>query len=258
MAFRIALFDMDGTLLDTLRDLAQAINTSLTSCGYTDANCTPQEAAQYFGSGARAAFMRVLAKRQGVDTAQLLQIKQSSQPDDLLIDMDAVEKLNREFERYYTRHSNDYSRPYPGIIDMLQTLTERQVQCAIVSNKIDSEVKRLAAHYFGDYVQAAFGLTSSVAPKPAPDLVHAALEALSSDGVLSSSDGTTSNPANQAISLDDIVYIGDTEIDLLCARNAGIACISVDWGFRSKDSLLQQRASCIVSNVQQLTDAILS
>ncbi len=118
--------------------------------------------------------------------------------------------------------------PFAGITELLTTLREQGYQLAVVSNKFDAAVKALCLDYFGDLIEVAIGETATVAKKPAPDTVLTAMRQLN-------------------VSPEDCIYVGDSDVDIETAKNSGIPCISVTWGFRDKAFLLAHGASCIVN-----------
>lgn len=152
---KAVIFDLDGTLLDTLVDLANAVNAAL------EENSMPvrtlEEIRQFVGNGARNLLMK-------------------SVPGGL--ENPAFEKTLGDFRAYYAAHCKDFTSPYAGILELLAELKQQELKMAIVSNKPDSAVKELAKEFFGDYIVVAIGDKEGVARKPAPDTVYHALEEL--------------------------------------------------------------------------------
>ncbi len=183
------LFDLDGTLLDTLEDLLDATNYALAAYGYPGR--TLPELRRFVGNGAEN------------------QIRLSL-PDD---NKEDLSKVLATYKPYYTDHCQIKTKPYDGILPALKVLGEKY-PIAIVSNKPDSAVKALSADYFpGIY---ALGETPDCPRKPAADMVFKAME---------------------AIGADRCVYVGDSEVDVLTARNAGVPCVCVLWGFRDREDM---------------------
>ena len=141
------------------------------------------------------------------------------------------------FKKHYSQTMKEKTRPYDGIIDMLRTLNRSGIVCAVVSNKFDSAVKELCKRYFGDLITIAAGECEDVRKKPCPDGVLKIINQLGCGG--------------------DCVYVGDSEVDIQTAKNAGLKCISVSWGYKDKDFLIQNGAQLIVGSVEELTKAIL-
>lgn len=152
---RAVIFDLDGTLLDTLTDLAAAVNAALENNNMPIRSL--EEIRQFVGNGARNLLIR-------------------SVPDGL--ENPAFEKTLADFRTYYAAHCKDFTRPYEGIMELLADLKRRNVKMAIVSNKPDSAVKELTKEFFGDYITVAIGDREGVERKPAPDTVFKALEEL--------------------------------------------------------------------------------
>ena len=195
------LWDLDGTLLDTLDDLANAVNFSLDQFGYP--RRTREEIRRFVGGGAKRLILQAVPE--GADT----------QP---------VQKC---FWNYYTEHCQDETRPYPGIMDVLEML--KHYPMAVVSNKPDPAVKALCAHHFpGLY---ALGERPERPRKPAPDMV---LKAMADIGV------------------EKCVYVGDSEVDVLTARNVGMPCLSVLWGFRDRQEIEAEGGRIFCENVSEL------
>ena len=176
------LFDLDGTLLNTLEDLADGTNHALASFGYP--RRTLEEVRRFVGNG--AANLIAQAVPAGRDPAPVL----------------------KAFQAYYPTHCRIKTSPYPGIPEALAEL-RKKYPIAIVSNKPDAAVKPLCAHYFPGIF--ALGETAGCPRKPDPAMVRKAME---------------------AIGVTDCVYVGDSEVDVLTAKNAGVPCVSVLWGFR--------------------------
>lgn len=182
------LFDLDGTLLDTLADLTDATNYALRSLGYPER--TIAEVRSFVGNGAG----RLMAK---------------AVPEDA----DSAPAL-AAFQKYYADHCRIKTRAYPGIMEALEKVRQ-EYPVAIVSNKPDGAVKILCQQYFpGIYAQ---GETADIPRKPAPNMVKAAMA---------------------AIGVDTCIYVGDSEVDVLTAKNAGVPCLSVLWGFRDKAEII--------------------
>lgn len=139
------------------------------------------------------------------------------------------------FRRHYLKHNLDHTRPYDGVEAMLHELKRRGKGLAIVSNKFDAATKELVAHFFADTVSVAIGEKENVRKKPAPDTVIEALRELGA-------------------SKDGAVYIGDSDVDIETARNSGLPCISVLWGFRDRDFLIEHGATQLVSKPEEITD----
>ena len=189
------LFDLDGTLLNTLDDLADATNAALAHFGCPGR--TTDEVRQFVGNGAE----------------RLIRLALPGNADD-----PAVSDVLAYFKDYYAAHSQVKTRPYDGIPEaLIEVQTEFPV--AIVSNKPDNAVKILCSQYFGNVF--ALGESSACPRKPAPDMVHKAME---------------------AIGADRCIYVGDSEVDVLTAKNAGVPCLSVLWGFRDKEVLVEAGA----------------
>lgn len=186
------IFDLDGTLLNTLDDLADAVNFALAKMQMPAR--TREEVRRFVGNGVRR--LMELAVPGGFDNPKF-------------------EETFETFKMYYGAHCNDKTKAYDGIISLLQELKEEGYALAIVSNKLDSAVKELNKMYFKDLVATAIGEREGVARKPAPDTVLTALSEL----------GKTAEHA---------VYVGDSDVDIATAENAGIPCISVLWGFRDR------------------------
>ena len=185
------LFDLDGTLLDTLEDLLDATNYALRTYGYP-ARTLPQLRA-VVGNGAANQIRKSLPE---------------GTPEDV------VQQVLAVYKPYYTAHCQNKTAPYPGISQALQVLKEKY-PVGIVSNKPDAAVKALCADWFpGIY---ALGESADCPRKPAPDMVHKAMA---------------------AIGAEDCIYIGDSEVDILTAKNADVRPLSVCWGFRDKDELV--------------------
>lgn len=183
------LFDLDGTLLDTLEDLVDATNYALGVFGYPPR--TLREVRRFIGNGAENQIRLAL-------------------PDD---NKEDLQKVLAVYKPYYTDHCQIKTKPYAGVLAALKTLGEKY-PIAIVSNKPDSAVKALCADYFpGIY---ALGEAAGCPRKPAADMVYKAME---------------------AIGVDRCVYVGDSEVDVLTAKNAQVLCVCVLWGFRDRKDM---------------------
>ena len=189
------LFDLDGTLLDTLDDLADAVNVTLSHFGCPVR--TREEVRQFVGNGAE----------------RLIRLALPGKADD----PDALEVLGF-FKTYYAAHSQIKTRPYDGILEALAEV-KKEFLVAIVSNKPDNAVKILCSQYFTDVY--ALGESSDCPRKPAPDMVHKAMSAIGADAC---------------------IYVGDSEVDVKTAKNAGVPCLSVLWGFRDQEILVEAGA----------------
>ena len=179
------LFDLDGTLLDTLEDLKDAVNVSLAAFGYPLRS--REEVRRFVGNG--IARLVQLAVPEGADWEPVFAV----------------------FQEYYRSHCQDKTAPYPGVTEAIAQL---DMPVAIVSNKADPAVKALCAHWFPEVY--ALGEGPECPRKPAPDMVRKAMA---------------------AIGVERCVYVGDSEVDVATARNAGVPCVSVLWGFRNQDEL---------------------
>jgi len=204
------IFDLDGTLLDTLEDLADATNWALRQNGMPERRL--EEVRCFVGNGVRRLMEQAVAQ----DTTAAL-----------------FEKTFADFKSYYVDHCQVKTRLYDGIPEMLQTLKERGLRLAIVSNKLQAGVDELYDRYFLDTVEVAIGERAGIQRKPAPDMVRLALQEL-------------------GVAADETVYVGDSDVDLQTARNSGLPCVSVLWGFRDKDFLLQHGATKLVEDSAQL------
>ena len=208
------IFDMDGTVLNTLDDLATSVNYVLTRYGMP-VHCT-EDYRRYFGNGIRYALECAVPKGTEETT---------------------IDQMLPVFKEHYNAHCLDKTRPYDGIPELMKALRDRGFKLAIVSNKIDSAVKELNAKFFSAYVDVTIGEREGIQRKPAPDTVVQALKELKS-------------------SKHEAVYIGDSEVDLQTAANAGLPCISVLWGFREKDFLTEQGATVFANTPQEIYDLL--
>lgn len=200
------LWDLDGTLLDTLQDLQDGTNYAMDAFGYP--RRTLEEVRQFVGNGAR----NLLIKAAPAEA-----------------DIDAVLAA---FHEYYDVHCQDKTSPYPGILEALARLAEKYPM-AIVSNKPDVAVKPLCEKYFpGLYAR---GEIAGCPRKPAPEMVYAAME---------------------AIGVERCVYVGDSEVDIATAKNAGVPCLSVLWGFRDKEILEQAGGAHFCQETAQLAEKL--
>ena len=181
------LWDLDGTLLDTLQDLADAVNHTMAQFGYPQR--TLEEVRRFVGNGAR----RLIA----------LAVPENADVDEVLA----------AFHAYYDEHCQIKTKAYDGIMEALAVLQEKYPM-AIVSNKPDSAVKSLCAQYFPGLF--ARGESADCPRKPAPDMVYKAME---------------------AIGVETCIYVGDSEVDVLTAKAAGVPCLSVLWGFRDREEI---------------------
>lgn len=215
MKYKLAIFDLDGTLLNTLEDLADSTNYVLSLHGYPVR--TLQEVRKFVGNGIRRLIEQAVPE--GVDE-------------------EVVDILFKEFMPHYQEHCADKTRPYDGVIALLQSLKQQGIRLAVVSNKEDNAVKELCDKYFPNLLEVSAGERVGIRRKPAPDTVNEVLKLLQME-------------RNQAI------YIGDSEVDVATARNAEIDCVAVDWGFRDKDCLEEAGARCIVSTTKQVEDCII-
>ena len=200
------LFDLDGTLLDTLEDLADSVNHTLEQFGYPVR--TREEVRRFVGNGAR----RLI--EQAAPTGG---------------DVDAVLAA---FQQYYREHCQIKTKPYDGILEALEVLGQTYPM-AIVSNKPDAAVKTLCAQYFsGIYAR---GESVDCPRKPAPDMVLKAME---------------------TIGVERCIYVGDSEVDVLTAQNAGVPCLSVLWGFRDREEMEAVGGTHFCKNPAELPAAI--
>ena len=208
------IFDLDGTMLDTLQDLADSVNYALRQHGMPEHSI--DDIRHFVGNG-----VRLLMERAVPDGAENPQF----------------EVTFATFRQHYMKHSLDTTRPYEGISELIHELKARGCKMAVVSNKMMAATQDLVRHFFPD-IEVAIGENEAagIRKKPAPDTVFEALRQLGYP--------PTSHPSP----LTSVVYVGDSDVDLATARNSGIPCISVLWGFRDRDFLLSHGATTFVGH----------
>ena len=211
---KAVIFDLDGTLLDTLDDLAAAVNHALQSCGYPLR--TRDEVRRFIGNG-------------------VVKLMQRAMPAD--VSQAEFDRCFASFRSYYLSHMTDLTRVFPGILPLLQALRDRGIQTAVVSNKLHAGVTGLCKDYFGSLLSCAFGVQAESERKPNPVTVFRALEHL-------------------GVKKEQAVYVGDSEVDVQTAQNAGLRCIGVTWGYRDKETLLSSGAASLIDTPQQLPDLL--
>lgn len=210
--YKTYIFDLDGTLLNTLNDLHASCNYALRTHGMPERSL--EEVRQFVGNGVKKLMERAIPN--GLENP-------------------LFEDTLQTFRQHYLLHNLDTTLPYPGIMEMLQQLKAQGKRIAVVSNKFYAATQDLCKHFFGDTIQVAIGEREDIKKKPAPDTVLEALRQLQ-------------------VTRQDAVYVGDSEVDVETARNSGIPCISVLWGFRSKSFLLSHGATTFIETPNELTN----
>lgn len=238
MRYKAAIFDMDGTVLNTIGDLTDSLNYIMEKTGHKH-GYTEEDVRQFFGSGVQVAVTRALAIENGI--AGYGDLEQVGQPGDAIsdkVDQKEVERIQELFRPWYDDHCAIRTGAYPGISELLKRLRAAGVKTAVVSNKPDPAVQTLAKDYFSGMFDLSIGEQPGIRRKPAPDMTMKALSDLH-------------------VTRKEAVYIGDSEIDMQTAKNAGLDCISVAWGFRGRDFLERHHASFIVDSAEEIGDRIL-
>lgn len=211
------IWDLDGTLMDSLTDLMNSTNYALSQCGMPTRSY--DEVRQFVGNGVHKLIERAVGDNCSADD---------------------VERCFAVFKQHYMVHCKDNTKPYDGIIEVISQLHDKGCRQAIVSNKLQGGVTELHNEWFRGIIDVAIGETPGVQRKPAPDMVNKAIYGLKK---------MFSIDANAHITA---VYIGDSDVDLATAHNAGLPCISVLWGFRSKEFLLSHGATIFAEKPQDI------
>ena len=209
------IFDLDGTLLNTLEDLANACNYALTTLGYKTHEVEKYKT--FVGNGRYKLVERML-------------------PEDRR-DMENIEKALKLFDTYYEKHMIDMTKPYDGIMEMLDSLINRGINIAVVSNKPHEFTTEVVKNYFGDRFKVVYGHKKNTKEKPDPWAVLEVIEEFN-------------------VNKDECLYIGDSEIDINTAKNAGVKSVGVEWGFRGKGELEAAGANYIVNKPEQILEIL--
>ena len=212
--FKTYIFDLDGTLLSTLNDLASSTNYALRWAGMPER--TIEEVRMFVGNGVKLLMERAIPE--GVNNPKF-------------------EETYAKFREHYMEHNLDTTRPYNSVPELLHELKRRGKHLAIVSNKFYAATQDLAKHFFPDTIEVAIGERENIRKKPAPDTVLEALRQLN-------------------VSKEDAVYIGDSDVDIMTAKNCGLPCISVLWGFRDKDFLIEHGGSLFVDKPIEILSSL--
>jgi len=215
MKIKAVIWDLDGTLLNTLDDLAASTNAALEKNGLPQR--TTDEVRRFVGNGVHKLIERAVPEL-GENHPKFQQVLDS-------------------FVAHYGAHSKDNTRPYDGIMEALEQLAQMGAMHAIVSNKIDFAVKALSQDYFPGRMKSTVGDDPSRRKKPAPDSVLEAMRQMN-------------------VTAEECVYVGDSDVDVITARNAGIPCVAVTWGFRDEQCLRGAGAEYIAHTAAQLVEKI--
>ena len=208
--YKTYIFDLDGTLLSTLADLAASTNYALRTHHMPERSL--DEVRRFVGNGVKKLMERAI-------------------PDGL--NNPLFEETFATFRQHYMQHNLDTTQPYPGIMQLLEQLKAEGKNIAVVSNKFYAATRELCRHFFGDLVPVAIGEREDIRKKPAPDTVIEALRELGVDN-------------------EGAVYIGDSDVDIMTAKNSGMPCVSVLWGFRDKEFLLEHGATTLISKPEEM------
>lgn len=209
MRYDAIFFDLDGTVVDSVRDIADAVNHTMRHFGLPEHDAEALKPLLGWGVGR---LMRALLP----DASEA-----------------RIQEILAHYQPYYAEHAGDTTCPFDGILPMLAELKAKGLKLAILSNKPDAALQPIAQKYFAGIVPLAVGERYGVRRKPAPDMLRSAADAL-------------------GVALSRCLYIGDTEIDIETARNAGIDCVCVTWGFRSREALAAAGADEIVDSTEAL------
>lgn len=210
MKYESYIFDLDGTLLNTLDDLAASCNFALRSYGLPEHSV--DDIRGFVGNGVRLLMTRAIPGGESFEH---------------------FEECFACFRQHYLHHNLDTTAPYPGIMELIAQLNANGKKIAVVSNKFYQATQDLVRHFFGDEIKVAIGERPDIHKKPAPDTVIEALRQLDM-------------PCSTA------VYIGDSDVDIDTARNCGMPCISVLWGFRDRNFLIEHGATSLVNSPKEI------
>lgn len=211
----MVIFDLDGTLLDTLDDLCNSVNYSLRTNNFPERSLA--EVRTFVGNG-----IRLLIER--------------SVPEGTSKEL--IDKTFECFKTYYAVHCNDKTKTYPGVMDMLKELKKNGYKIAVLSNKAQYAVTKLCDIYFNNLLDDAVGARENVAKKPSHDALYICAE-------------------NNNINLNNVIYVGDSDVDVATANNAGVKGIAVTWGFRSRELLIKCGAENLADNTDELLQILL-
>ncbi len=214
--YKTLIFDMDGTVLDTLGDLTEAINHTMRT--FSEPEHTIDEIRSFVGNGPIKLMERSVPRK---------------------LDEKEFNEHLRIYKEYYAAHNRDLTKPYDGIVELMQRAKSEGMKIGIVSNKHHSAVVELSEYYFKGLVDVAVGNKPGAKTKPDPEVVFDAMETLGAKP-------------------DTTVYIGDSDVDAATAEAAGLDCILVTWGFRSRELLEKQRSVAVVDTVKELLDFVLT
>ena len=214
MKFDTVIFDLDGTILNTLEDLTDSLNSVLGGENYPLRKM--EEVRGFIGDGYR----RLIEKALPRGTSE-----------------DEIDRCTELFRQVYYDNIANKTRPYDGILPLLHELKKLGIRIGVVSNKMDEATKESSRHYFNDYIDVAIGDTLQRRRKPAPDNVHEALMQLGSKKQTS-------------------IFVGDSNIDVQTAKNAGLICVGVTWGYRSKEVLISEGADFIIDEPVELMNLL--
>ena len=213
---KCVIFDLDGTLLNTLEDLCDSTNYALNKFGYPSR--TIEEVRHFVGNGVKLLIERAIPM--GKDNLDF-------------------EDCLTTFKKHYKENMYNKTAPYNGILELLKTLKSKNIKTAVVSNKFDIAVKELCKKYFGELIDIAIGENEAegIRKKPAPDSILKVI-------------------ADFNLDKKHVIYVGDSETDIETAKNAHVDCIACSWGFRELDTLIKQNPRYIINTPKELLNLI--
>jgi phosphoglycolate phosphatase len=211
----LVIFDLDGTLLDTLGDLHSSVNFALRKFRFPER--TIDEVRSFIGNG-------------------VVKLMERSTPENT--DEETQQRCLDAFRKYYLQHMSDTTAPYVGVTELIKELRAQGIKIAVVSNKLHPAVEDLCESYFSGLIHKAMGVSVEDERKPSPINVIRTMELFEADA-------------------DNCIYIGDSEVDVQTAHNAGLKCVGVTWGFRTREELISAGCDLIADTCDEIKDIIL-
>jgi phosphoglycolate phosphatase len=236
MHYKAVIFDMDGTILNTIDDLRGALNYAMEQTGHRH-DFTVEEVKTFFGSGVAVAITRALSAEKGMGEEDLLKVGTPKEIDFPAVTTEERDRVQKVFRDYYVNHCHIKTAPYPGIVELIDSLKEKGIKCAVVSNKQDNAVQELVKDMFPHSFDFHLGERTGIRRKPAPDMIHQCLKVLD-------------------VKAEECVYIGDSEVDVETAKNSNMDVIAVSWGFRKTPFLRSLGDFKIAGNAEELYNDI--